>query len=57
MPLYQEEIVEKEEKLKVAQVFFCGDKVHVRAKSDSRVEKNLRAGHRRPIKSLARAKC
>ena len=57
MPLYQEEIVEKEEKLKVAQVYFCGDKVHVRAKSDSPVEKNLSAGHRRPIKSLARAKC
>ena len=49
--------MEKEEKLKVAQVYFCGDKVHVRAKSDSPVEKNLRAGYRRPIKSLARAKC
>ena len=29
MPLYQEENVENEEKLKLAQVFFSGDKAHV----------------------------
>ena len=29
MPLYKEENVENEEKLKLAQVFFSGDKAHV----------------------------